>query len=73
MSTPSRLELCELNIDTRLVALWREAGAVKAWDLERVGVYIRAAYGIGYCDALREPERGALCREHGYRVPGPQA
>jgi hypothetical protein len=26
---------------------------------------MRTAYGQGYCDALREPERGALCREVG--------
>ena len=26
---------------------------------------LRAAYGQGYCDAMREPEAGALCRELG--------
>jgi len=30
---------------------------------------MRAAYGKGYCDALTEDVPGALCRDHGYRVP----
>jgi hypothetical protein len=30
---------------------------------------MRAAYGKGYCDALTEESPGALCVEHGYRVP----
>ncbi len=31
---------------------------------------MRAAYGKGYCDALTEDSPGALCADHGYRVPG---
>jgi hypothetical protein len=30
---------------------------------------MRAAYGKGYCDALTEDAPGALCADHGYRVP----
>ena len=30
---------------------------------------MRAAYGKGYCDALTESDPGALCLEHGYRIP----
>ena len=30
---------------------------------------MRAAYGKGYCDALTEELPGALCADHGYRVP----
>jgi hypothetical protein len=30
---------------------------------------MRAAYGKGYCDALTEDAPGALCEEHGYKVP----
>ena len=34
-----------------------------------VAAFIRAAYGKGYCDALTEESPGALCLEHGYRMP----
>jgi len=30
---------------------------------------MRAAYGKGYCDALTEERPGALCVDHGYRIP----
>jgi hypothetical protein len=30
---------------------------------------MRAAYGKGYCDSLTEDSPGALCLDHGYRVP----
>lgn len=71
---PSRTDLLELDIDTRLADLWREAAAYKEeWNLEAVGGFMRAAYGKGYVDALTEPpeERGILTRTHGYKTPGP--
>jgi hypothetical protein len=34
-----------------------------------VAAFMRAAYGKGYCDALTEDEPGALCHDHGYRIP----
>src|SRR5512133_822507 len=67
---PSRIELLELDIDLRLVDLWREAADVSEWNLDVVAAFMRAAYGKGYCDALTEDAPGALCVDHGYRVPG---
>ena len=69
----SRIELLELDIDTRLLDLWYEADDVGEWTLESVAAFIRAAYGKGYVDALMEPTRGVLCAEHGYRVPARRA
>jgi hypothetical protein len=66
---PSRIDLLELDIDLRLADLWREAVDVSDWSLEIVAAFIRAAYGKGYCDALTEESPGALCVEHGYRMP----
>jgi hypothetical protein len=66
---PSRIELLELDIDLRLADLWREAVDVTDWNLEVVAAFIRAAYGKGYCDALTEESPGALCVDHGYRMP----
>lgn len=66
---PSRIDLLELDIDLRLADLWREANDIDEWSLEVVAAFMRAAYGKGYCDALVEDSPGALCEEHGYRVP----
>ena len=66
---PSRSELLELDIDTRLAALWCEATSSSKWSLERVAAYLRAAYARGYDDALSEAERGTLWLAHGYLVP----
>jgi hypothetical protein len=67
---PSRIDLLELDIDMRLMDLWREASDVSEWNLEIVAAFMRAAYGKGYCDALTEDQPGSLCEEHGYRIPG---
>jgi hypothetical protein len=67
---PSRIDLLELDIDLRLADLWREAAGITDWTLDVVAAFMRAAYGKGYCDALTEESPGALCSEHGYRVPG---
>jgi hypothetical protein len=66
---PTRIDLLELDIDLRLTDLWREAADVSEWNIEVVAAFIRAAYGKGYCDALTEESPGALCVEHGYRLP----
>jgi hypothetical protein len=66
---PSRIDLLELDIDVRLLDLWREAADVSEWSLEIVAAFMRAAYGKGYCDALTEDDPGSLCADHGYRVP----
>jgi len=70
---PSRIELLELDIDTRLCDLWREALEIREWNLEVVAAFMRAAYGKGYCDALTEDDHGRLCADHGYRVPDRRA
>jgi hypothetical protein len=67
---PSRIDLLELDIDLRLTDLWREAAEIEDWSIEVVAAFMRAAYGKGYCDALTEDAPGALCLDHGYRVPG---
>jgi len=66
---PTRIDLLELDIDLRLADLWREAGEISEWSLDVVAAFMRAAYGKGYCDALTEDAPGALCVDHGYRVP----
>jgi hypothetical protein len=52
-------------VDLRLTDLWREVFEVpkEQWDLELLGWFLRTAYGQGYCDALREQQRGQLCQE----------
>ena len=70
---PTRIDLLELDIDLRLADLWREAGEVSEWNLEVVAAFMRAAYGKGYCDSLTEDSPGALCVDHGYRVPARRA
>jgi hypothetical protein len=67
--SPTRIDLLELDIDLRLADLWREAAGITEWSLEVVAAFMRAAYGKGYCDALTEDSPGALCADHGYRVP----
>jgi hypothetical protein len=66
---PSRIDLLELDIDLRLADLWREAAEIGEWNLEIAAAFMRAAYGKGYCDSLTEDSPGALCLDHGYRVP----
>ena len=66
---PTRIDLLELDIDLRLADLWREAAGIGDWSLDVVAAFMRAAYGKGYCDALTEELPGALCEEHGYRIP----
>ncbi len=66
----TRIDLLELDIDLRLTDLWREASEITEWNLDVVAAFMRAAYGKGYCDALTEDAPGALCHDHGYRIPG---
>ena len=64
-----RIDRLELDIDCRIASLWAEAEHVETWDIETVAAFMRAAYGMGYTQALAEDVRGRLCREHGYRLP----
>lgn len=73
---PTRREMVELDIDMRIADLWKELGFEKDLsDEERecIAVYMRAAYGKGYKDALEEDdreERGKLFLDNGYDVHG---
>jgi len=64
----------ELDIDERISYLWEIVDtAIKNGnisDLETIGSLLRAAYGQGYVDALKEP-RGQLQRDHGFAIPDP--
>ena len=68
-----RLDRLALDIDLRLREVWEFAFDIKfdhgSFDMESVGVLMRAAYGRGYMDGLEEPVEAQLCRDHGYRVP----
>jgi hypothetical protein len=66
---PTRIDLLELDIDLRLADLWREASEITEWNMEVTAAFMRAAYGKGYCDSLTEESPGALCLDHGYRIP----
>ena len=70
MNEPTRLELVELDIDTRLAELWAETPAFPQLDLEVLAVFMRAAYARGYADALIDPDPLAFYRRHGYAIPG---
>jgi len=61
-----RTELARV-VDVRIADLWAELFDIprERWDHDLIGWFLRTAYGQGYCDALREPERGRLCREVG--------
>ena len=43
-SSPSRIDLLELDIDLRLADLWREAAGIGEWSLEVVAAFMRADY-----------------------------
>jgi hypothetical protein len=66
---PTVPDLLELDIDTRLAEVWFQVWAQGEWSFTELGPLLRFAYGRGYSDALSEPERGQLCRDHGFVVP----
>jgi hypothetical protein len=61
--------LLQLDLDLRLVGIWRELVEAEDLSLDLVAALLRAAYGQGYIDALREPEEAALLKAHGMRIP----
>lgn len=68
----SKIAALELDIDIRTRDLWKEISTVKEWDVTVVAAFVRAAYGVGYIDALKEAKANAtakLCRDHGYKIP----
>lgn len=65
----SALELLELDLDVRILALWLQAWEVEQWETEIVAPFLRVAYWTGYRDALTENQRGKLYADCGQRVP----
>jgi hypothetical protein len=70
-----RKDTLAMAIDLRLADLWAEVFEVdpSKLDTELFAWFLRAAYGQGYTDALRESQRGQLCLDLGYTVPDPAA
>jgi len=67
-------QLLELDIDTRVISLWEQVyrrSELGEFSLDFIGSLMRAAYGRGYTDSLRETVPGKLCSDHGYPVPQP--
>jgi hypothetical protein len=66
-----RRDTLAMAIDLRLTDLWTEVfeARLEGVDAELLGWFLRAAYGQGYTDALRETTRGQLCLDLGYTVP----
>ena len=52
-------------LDSRLTELWTELFEVpqERWNHDLIGWFLRAAYGQGYCDALRDPAGESLASE----------
>ncbi len=71
----SKRDNLAMTIDLRLADLWAEVFEVDPdkVDAELLGWFLRAAYGQGYTDALRETQRGQLCLDLGFAVPDPTA
>jgi len=66
-----RRDTLATTIDLRLADIWADVfeARLEGIDLELLGWLLRAAYGQGYTDALRETRRGQLCLDLGYAVP----
>jgi hypothetical protein len=64
-----------VDLDLRLTDVWgfafemEDSQVEDRWNLETVGILLRAAYGQGYEDALTEPVVAQLHRDHGFKVP----
>lgn len=67
---PTSADLLELDIDLRIgVEAWTELWTTEEASESLLSALLRFAYGRGYVDALSEPIRARLCRDHGFRVP----
>lgn len=68
-----RSDLLELDIDIRMHDLWADTeGIFTDTEIEKLGPFMRAAYGRGYCDALKEVNAGdaaKLCLDNDYPMP----
>lgn len=71
MARSETVDELEQDIDVRLMNLVIEALFIEEWTPEAIMAFLRAAYGKGYVDALREDKdgnRAKLCLDHGYRA-----
>lgn len=68
LAEPTASDLLAMDIDFRLVDLWRELDTITEWNLEIAAAFVRAAYGKGYQDSMEEPH-GKLHADNGYTVP----
>jgi hypothetical protein len=67
---PTEADLLDLDIDLRIgVEAWVELWTAEEATDALLSALLRFAYGRGYNDALTEPRRGQLCRDHGFHVP----
>ena len=67
---PSPFDLIQVDVDVRLGAyVWTHLWELDEWSEDAIAAVLRFAYGLGYCDALTESERGKLFRDHGCSVP----
>jgi hypothetical protein len=64
----TKADLLALDIDVRLhsVILWALEDTP---DEALLSAFLRLAYAAGYQDALADPVRGQLLRDHGFAVP----
>lgn len=74
-SQDEKIARLEIDLDTRLTGLWldlcEQDKRPEGLTIDFVAALMRAAYGKGYMDCLKEPVPGEVCRTHGYRVPRP--
>jgi hypothetical protein len=70
VSDELRMQLLELDVDTRTAHVWAELEPALRRDNLTVGILaaaIRAAYAQGYADCLKD-EGVTLYADHGYRI-----
>jgi hypothetical protein len=68
--SPRETDLLAADIDLRLgIDVWAEVWQADTAQPALIAALLRAAYGLGYVDALTEPRRGQLCRDHGFAIP----
>jgi hypothetical protein len=67
----SRSVQLDVDIDQRIgIEVWTKVvDSFRDEDLGSLASLVRLVYGLGYCDALTEPERGALCKNNGFLTP----
>ena len=61
----------DVDIDLRIgIDVWTQVvDSFRGEDLSVLASLVRLVYGLGYYDALTEPEPGALCKDNGFSIP----